>query len=563
LSLEGMVSTHEDPKRRKVDLSPLNQEVLTPTGREQLREKFAGAKPFPHGVIAPICEEEAFSAINEEMKEGLRCTFKESDLFKLYQTQDLSGMQDDPQFKGLIQLRNAIYSETFRAFISEVAQCGPLTDRVDLAASTYTDGCHLLCHDDVIGTRKISFILYFSDNSEVWTKEDGGALELYGQQPGAPEGVPEQIPSASVLPTWNSMAFFTVQPGVSFHAVQEVFAVEKPRLSVQGWFHAAEPPAKATLATLAQITAMATKVPDFSVNWSAPEVPLSAALSAEDKAFLSQWMDDQYLQQENLEAISARFEQDSSVELRSFLKESRAAPVAEAVRARDVKDGFGGTPPYPYDTGVGEGWKLSGVPHLGRNLNFEANGVTDAVGTQMTDIKTSLFETAAFGRWLKAATSLTCIGHRGEVRRFRPGLDYTVATHGQMTQGDSVLDCTWTMVYAGADDQSDEQALWDTGEVGGFEAYIGTDESGESAQAAEVYRADDDDGPLVSIHAAPNNLSLVMRDQGTMRFVKYVSGRAPGSRFDISQVYSIEQPESSEEGEEDDEPESEGEGAEQ
>jgi len=39
-----------------------------------------------------------------------------------------------------------------------------------------TQGDHLLMHDDVIGTRIISFIVYLTDSP--WTKEDGGLLEL-------------------------------------------------------------------------------------------------------------------------------------------------------------------------------------------------------------------------------------------------------------------------------------------------------------------------------------------------------------------------------------------------
>jgi 2OG-Fe(II) oxygenase superfamily len=41
------------------------------------------------------------------------------------------------------------------------------------------EGCHLLCHDDVIGTRRVSYIIYLTDPDEDWLKEDGGALELY------------------------------------------------------------------------------------------------------------------------------------------------------------------------------------------------------------------------------------------------------------------------------------------------------------------------------------------------------------------------------------------------
>ena len=40
-------------------------------------------------------------------------------------------------------------------------------------------GCHLLCHDDVIGTRRVSYIIYLTDPDDEWEEKDGGALELY------------------------------------------------------------------------------------------------------------------------------------------------------------------------------------------------------------------------------------------------------------------------------------------------------------------------------------------------------------------------------------------------
>lgn len=54
---------------------------------------------------------------------------------------------------------------------------------------------------------------------EGWTEADGGALELYPLAPGAPH-TPAVNPTVNLLPLWNTMAFFTVLPGRSFHAVQ-------------------------------------------------------------------------------------------------------------------------------------------------------------------------------------------------------------------------------------------------------------------------------------------------------------------------------------------------------
>ncbi len=38
----------------------------------------------------------------------------------------------------------------------------------------HVQGGHLLCHDDVIGTRRVSYIVYLTDPDEKWTDADGG-----------------------------------------------------------------------------------------------------------------------------------------------------------------------------------------------------------------------------------------------------------------------------------------------------------------------------------------------------------------------------------------------------
>jgi len=83
---------------------------------------------------------------------------------------------------------------------------------------------------------------------------------------------------------------------------------------------------------------------------------------------------------------------------------------------------------------------------------------------------------------------------------------------------------------------------WQSGDVGGFECYIEADGQ-DSAEAAEVYKTDyseEEEPLLLSVSAACNTLSLVMRDSGVMRFVKYVSANAPGSRWDISAEYELD-----------------------
>lgn len=148
----------------------------------------------------------------------------------------------------LLALRDALYSPQFRKFLRAVTGCGPLSGKKqDMSVNSYTRGCHLLNHDDVIGTRRVSYILYMPlPHYQLWQKDWGGALELYPTRTN-PEGQPEpvNIPLKNIPPSWNQFIFFEVQPGKSFHSVEEVVVGGKgedgrERLSISGWFHAAQ-----------------------------------------------------------------------------------------------------------------------------------------------------------------------------------------------------------------------------------------------------------------------------------------------------------------------------------
>lgn len=146
----------------------------------------------------------------------------------------------------LIRLRDCLYSPEFRNFVRTVTRCGPLSGRKqDMSVNTYKQGCHLLNHDDVIGTRRVSYILYMPlPYGAKWEPTWGGALEMYNTEQG-PSGVlePTMVPVESIPPSWNQFIFFEVQPGRSFHSVEEVVVDPtdgRQRLSISGWFHTAQ-----------------------------------------------------------------------------------------------------------------------------------------------------------------------------------------------------------------------------------------------------------------------------------------------------------------------------------
>ena len=57
---------------------------------------------------------------------------------------------------------------------------------------------------------------------------------------------------------------------------------------------------------------------------------------------------------------------------------------------------------------------------------------------------------------------------------------------------------------------------------------------------------EEEDGTLLTVQPGFNRLLLVLRDEGVMRFVKYVSASAPGSRWDVCCEYEVYQDQDSE-----------------
>lgn len=168
-----------------------------------------------------------------------------------------------------------------------------------------------------------------------------------------------------------------------------------------------------------------------------------------------------------------------------------------------------------------------------------------------------MFCSEQFARLLERLTGYQCQSSVSEVRRFRPGLDYTVGHYGALLLPDEhKLDLSLCFVHGkpgadGGDDEEDEGDgkvdVWEGGEVGGFEAYVAIDKKSEGDDV-EYYvdKKEDEEEELLSISASTNTLNLIKRRRNQMHFVKYVSAAAPGSRWDVAVEYAavpeIEQP---------------------
>ncbi|EFJ40470.1 hypothetical protein VOLCADRAFT_108132 [Volvox carteri f. nagariensis] len=550
-----------------------------------LAEQYQSAAPYNHCVMRDIFNADLLRQVRDEIINNINATYKETDLFKVFQTGDLGNLDSlDPEaaakLPGLMKLKKALYSDEFRAFVTTVTGCGELSPRTDCSCNVYAYGGHLLCHDDVIANRRVSYIIYLTDPDDPWVPEDGGALELYPLVEGQ-EHTPAPAPTLSHLPFFNTMAMFTVTPGRSFHAVQEVFSGEKPRLSISGWYHADQPPQGADKASLKQLQMRAGE--DAQTRHETIEGG-AGPLSDDDLALLIRYVNPVYLSESSWPKIRERFAAEGSVQLHNFLKRGLAEQIVAACISEDGADGLGNKQIPRYTAGVRDGWVAVGPPHKQRYLKYDngsssragadganSNGAADAAasalspsppssptaGSLLDRVRRDLLASGSFARLLKALTSVTMLGQTGELTDTGPGragLDYTVAHYGILTT-DPRLDVVLTFV----DDSTDEAAsAWQhqyrdaqAGEVGGFEAYLLADEEGEDGGgAAEVYRvnADSEESGVLNVNAAANTLNLVLRDEGLMRFVKYVSFAAPGSRWDVVMEYLPEDDDDDDEG---------------
>ncbi|PPQ67568.1 hypothetical protein CVT25_012062 [Psilocybe cyanescens] len=593
-----------------------------------LNQSYLESEPYKYAVVDKLFQDDLLRRVKDECLSELNFSEKETDIYKVNQTGDLASLNflspaQIARLPNLLALRDALYSPQFRKFLRSVTGCGPLSGRKqDMSVNSYTRGCHLLNHDDVIGSRRVSYILYMPlPHYQLWQKDWGGALELYPTKPNE-EGQlePESIPSKSIPPSWNQFIFFEVQPGKSFHSVEEVVVGGRDedgreRLSISGWFHAAQegeegyvPEAPETTemkSSREQLTSTSTVFKSYPEQ--DPEVLPDVTLSEDHIAFLTEFLNPVYLQPRTMKALAARFVEESSLELHSFLHSSLADALEQRLRDLDTRDGLGedraGRIP-AHTCGTSGEWTIKGPPHKWRYcvLRPHKEGAPNQAVTPrhasstdqiMRSLQEELFASVAFRAWLSIVSHLMPIQYSAEARRFRPGLDYTLATSEESeARLDVVLGLTPPARELDSDEESDrfaqQQRGWADSEWGGWECYMAphneeddpaiyrssskkakptSSNSSSSAQKASSSKLDapseevevdgeggdddevppsehmddeeEEDGTLLAVQPGFNRLLLVLRDERVMRFVKYVSAAAEGSRWDICGEYEV------------------------
>lgn len=587
--------------------------------RENFKEEIANSQPYNWGSITDLIDDTLLRNVRKEIENEIHFTKKETDIYKVNQSGDLANLSgldwnDLSRLPSLYRLREILYSEVYRKFLSHVTGSGALSGvKTDMSINTYTKGCHLLTHDDVIGSRRISFILYLPDPDRTWKPHYGGGLRLF---PSVVPNIPHSDPSAKYVPQFNQIAFFRVQPGFSFHDVEEV-KVDKHRLSIQGWYHIPqegeagyipgeeEEWVQKNTSTLAQIETNVLEDYDFPKNernilprhqikhlqkvldpnpkneivtdWGVTSVISDEKkLSDLELKYLKTYISERYLSSDYISNLHKKFVDQSSLQLEDFLNQDKAGILKKLIKQQELERDC------PYlAKDVDAPWKTASPPHKWKylyidgkshskhqsaeevlktlnsdelpNFNLIKESMQAERETYETEIElidlASFFKSTIFKKYLAIVTALCPLSEQILIRRFRPGSDFTLATKTQLNELikecpgvlDSTLEATLCLTPSDG---------WSSGEVGGYELYMLDDEAAEPVgnyteadiKDASVYRTDDAVGSVLMNNTPTwNTLTLVLRDESVLEFVKYVSSQAKSSRWDLKMQWDVKE----------------------
>jgi hypothetical protein len=109
-------------------------------------------------------------------------------------------------------------------------------------------------------------------------------------------------------------------------------------------------------------------------------------------------------------------------------------------------------------------------------------------------------------------------------------------------------------MYMAGDDDTDHPTVPSSAPEASTSTGAGQRRKAKADPAIYKSAADDeDDGILFSQPAAWNNMAIVLRDRGVLRFTKYVSKAAKGDRWDVCAEFGVEFGEDDDEEDEDEE----------
>lgn len=222
----------------------------------------------------------------------------------------------------------------------------------------------------------------------------------------------------------------------------------------------------------------------------------------------------------SIKALSSQFAAESSLQLHKILAEPIAKKLELGLQDCDKRDGLDGgsrkgrIPPHTAGASAEEGgngpWTIKGPPHKLRYCALSSGSSNPSLTSQeaiallslpststeqiLNVLQNHLFPSEAFRAWLTLIVCLFPLKYTVEARRFRPGLDYTLATSNNE---ESVLDVVLSLTPEAeetkrmhlekdkisngkgkakakkqeeeAEDEEGEATGWEKGEWGGWE----------------------------------------------------------------------------------------------
>ncbi|OAQ96688.1 hypothetical protein LLEC1_02209 [Akanthomyces lecanii] len=396
-------------KRAKASLSPQEAQKRFRDGlfdRKNLdayQTEYAESSPYKHAVIHELVNDKLLRSVREEVQANVHFTPKETDIYKIHQSGDLAnldGLDDESLAKlpSLLALRDAIYSESFRSYAKE------------------------------------------------------GADGVVAKTP-----LPDVV--KSIPPAWNQLSFFAVQPGESFHDVEEVHHAEskeqleknggRVRMAISGWFHIPQPEEEGFIQGEEEKNAKNSSLMQLQGNpaqYDAPEarvVPVTQTRKAKaeaegeeedefdeaDLTFLLQYISPTYLTPDTLGQVSEFFLERSMITLDNFLSKKFAERLRKYIEEQEAA----GLPVESSAIEKTTPWKVARPPHKHRYL-YQQPSLPDELRTSqdespITELLDHVFPSRAFRNWLAVAAHGLVLNHDIVARRFRRGHDYTLATN--------------------------------------------------------------------------------------------------------------------------------------
>lgn len=658
VDLKRKIGEEEEPPSKKRILSFEPSDTFKAAFRPDLfddntvnsfRESYELSSPYPHAVVPSLIQESLLRSVRSEITSHIHFTLKETDIYRIHQSGDLANLSNLDadslrHLPSLVRLRDALYSSDFREWVSAVTGAGKVSgEKTDMAVNVYTPGSYLLCHDDVIGSRRVSYILYLTDPDDPWQPEWGGGLRLFPTETkknraGERIKVPLAEHNLNIPPSFGQLSFFAVVPGESYHDVEEVYHGpdleadgRRIRMAISGWFHIPQEgedgfeegveQAQAQRSSLAQLKGAANEFDEPQLNFRHFDEPRRVmdsqashkemdpgddldtqedVLTEQDLTFLLHYISPSYLTPDMIDDFSSSFSDMSVLQLEQFFNTKFAAELKEYISTVEREDG---EPEPSPSISHPASWNISRPPHKHRYAYLQGAEALHRDRTPISRILTDLLHSHAFKKWLALVTGLKTVGlirQNAIARRFRRGKDYALANpyQGEQPQLEFTISMTPTegwekvdgetggegdnhgsgVVKANGDvngshpDSSDQgkgkgkgkaraidpeivqvSTSTEIDECGGEEIYMAGDDDeddnasvhsktalpsvGKKADPA-IYKSstgaeDEDDGILFANPAKWNSFAVVLRDKGTLRFVKYVSHAAKGDRWDI------------------------------